>query len=66
MEYIQVPDEYNARALWLLFTHSPTKCFPSNIYSASEEQLTVLKTEGIPYKKIDMTKIELPKPEAYR
>ncbi|TAK54266.1 MAG: hypothetical protein EPO24_13335 [Bacteroidetes bacterium] len=64
MEYIQIPDEYNARALWLLFTHSPTKCFPSNIYSVSAQQLTILRSEGIPFTKIDLTKIEFPKPEA--
>jgi len=58
MEYIQVPDDFNARALWLLFTHSPTKCFPLNIYSVSEEQLFVLTREGVPYKKIDMTKVD--------
>ena len=65
MEYIQISDEYNARALWLLFTHSPTKCYPSNIYSVSSEQVTVLQNEGIPFKKVDLTKINFPTPEAY-
>ena len=62
MEYIQVSDEYNARALWLLFTHSPTKCLPLNIYSVSDEQLEILRREGIPFTKTDLTKVDLPSP----
>jgi|GEM_PF-5198533 len=65
MEYIQIPPEYNAQALWLLFTHSPTKCFPSNIYSVSIEQIQILKRKKIPFKKVDMHQIHFPTPSAY-
>ena len=66
MEYVQISDTHNARALWLLFTHSPTKCFPKNIYAVSKEQLRILKRKGIPFKKVEMSKMEFPTPEAYR
>ena len=66
MDYIQISGKYNARALWLLFTHSPTKCFPMNIYAVSKDQIRILKRKGVPFSRIDMARMEFPKPEAYR
>jgi hypothetical protein len=53
MEYIQIPQEYNARGLYLLMTHSPTKCLPNNIYVVNKEQMKLLRRKKVPFKKVD-------------
>ena len=63
MIYIQIPAAYRADALLMLVKSGLSiVCLPQKKYGVREEHLKILKRKRIPFKKLDTSKIRMPKP----
>lgn len=63
MIYIQIPEAHRSDALLMLVKSGvPIVCLPQKRYGVHEEHLKILKRKGIPFKKLDASKIRLPEP----
>ena len=63
MIYIQIPEAHRADALLMLVKSGLSiVCLPQKRYGVREEHLKMLKRKGIPFKKLDASKIPMPKP----
>jgi len=63
MIYIQIPEEHDAVGfLALLKSGIPVSCLPENSYGVSDEQLQVLHSKHIPYKKLEANDLPKPRP----
>jgi hypothetical protein len=63
MIYIQIPEPHRTDALLMLVKGGLSiVCLPQNRYGVSEEHLKILKRKRIPFKKLDASKIPMPKP----
>ena len=63
MIYIQIPEAYRTDALLMLVKNGLSiVCLPQKRYGVLEEHLKILKRKRIPFKKLDTSKIPIPKP----
>jgi len=63
MIYIQIPDKQDAKAfLALAKSGSPVVCLPKNTYGVRDEHLKILKRKKISFKKLQPSKVPVPKP----
>ena len=63
MIYIQLSDKQDAKGFLLLAKSGfPVVCLPENTYGVREEHLKLLKRKRISFKKLDASKIPMPKP----
>jgi hypothetical protein len=63
MIYIQIPEPHRTDALLMLVKGGlSVVCLPQKTYGVREEHLKILKRKRIPFKKLDTSKIPLPKP----
>lgn len=63
MIYIQIPEAHRADALLMLVKSGLSiVCLPQKRYGVCEEHLKILKRKRIPFKKLDTSKIPMPKP----
>jgi len=63
MIYIQVPETRDAKAFLLLAKSGfPVVCLPKNTYGVREEHLKLLRRKRISFKKLEASKIRMPKP----
>ena len=63
MTYIQIPAAFRADALLLLVKSGfPIVCLPQKKYGVHEEHLNILKRKGIPFRKLDPSKIRMAEP----
>jgi hypothetical protein len=61
--YIQIPDKQDAKGFLVLAKSGfPVVCLPENTYGVREEQLKLLKSKRISFKKLEASKIRMPKP----
>lgn len=65
MIYIQIPEEHDARGLYLLMTNSKVKCLPDNIYIVNKDQLKLLSKHKIRYKRLKPQDVKTAQPKAY-
>lgn len=62
MVYIQIPEASDEAAFLILAkSGTPVTCLPENVYGVRPEQLKILRRLHVPFKKIDVKKIRLPK-----
>jgi len=62
MVYIQISEELDAAAFVVLAkSGAPVTCLPENVYGVQPVHLKSLRRLHIPFKKIDVKKIRLPK-----
>ena len=63
MIYIQLSDKQDAKGFLLLAKSGfPVVCLPENTYGVREEHLKLLRRKRISFKKLDASKIPMPKP----
>jgi hypothetical protein len=63
MIYIQIPEAHRTDALLMLVKSGLSiVCLPQKRYGVGEEHLKILKRKRIPFKKLDTSKIPMPKP----
>jgi len=63
MIYIQVPEKQDAKAFLVLAKSGfPAVCLPENTYGVRDEHLKLLRRKRINFKKLDASKIGMPKP----
>jgi len=63
MIYIQIPDKEDAQAFVILAKSGlPVVCLADNTYGIRDEHLKLLKRDGIAFKKLEPSKIPIPKP----
>lgn len=63
MIYIQIPEKQDAKGFLLLAKSAfPVVCLPENTYGVREEHLKLLKRKRISFKKLEASKIRMPKP----
>jgi hypothetical protein len=63
MIYIQLSDKQDAKGFLLLAKSGfPVVCLPENTYGVREEHLKLLKRKRISFKKLEASKIPMPKP----
>lgn len=63
MIYIQIPEAHRTDALLMLVKSGlSVVCLPQKRYGVREEHLKILKRKRIPFKKLDTSKIPMPKP----
>ena len=63
MIYIQVPEKQDAKAFLVLAKSGfPTVCLPENTYGVRDEHLKLLRRKRIDFKKLDASKIRMPRP----
>jgi len=61
--YIQIPETHRTDALLMLVKRGlPIVCLPQKRYGVGEEHLKILKRKRIPFRKLDTSKIPMPKP----
>ena len=61
--YIAISERYRAKALLLLLKGGfSVVCLAGKIYGVGEQHLSFLKRKGIRFRKLDTSKIRLPKP----
>ena len=61
--YIQIPEKHDDKGfLELAMSGIPVTCFPENTYRVWTEHLKLLRKKRIPFKKLDPSKIRIPKP----
>jgi hypothetical protein len=65
MTYIKIPEEQDAKGLYLLMTNGSVKCLPDNIYVVNKDQLKLLDKHKIRYKKLKPHDVKLTQPRAY-
>ena len=65
MIYIQIPEPHRTDALLMLVKGGlDIVCLPQKRYGVREEHLKILKRKRIPFKKLDSSKIPMPKPSS--
>lgn len=63
MIYIQIPEKQDAKGFLLLAKSGfAVVCLPENTYGVREEHLKILKVKRVAFKKLNASKIRLPKP----
>ena len=63
MIYIQIPEEHDAVGfLALAKSGMAVSCLPQNSYGVQQEHLKILKRKKIPFKKLAVKDIRLPRP----
>lgn len=63
MIYIQIPEKQDAKGFLLLAKSGfEVVCLPKNTYGVREEHLKLLKRKRISFKKLEASKIRMPKP----
>jgi hypothetical protein len=63
MIYIQIPERQDAKGFLLLAKSGfAVVCLPENTYGVREEHLKLLKRKRIPFKKLEVSKVRMPKP----
>jgi hypothetical protein len=63
MIYIQIPEKQDAKGFLLLAKSGfAVVCLPKNTYGVREEHLKLLKRKRITFKKLEASKIRMPKP----
>ena len=63
MIYIQIPEKQDARGFLLLAKSGfALVCLPENTYGVCEEHIKLLKRKRISFKKLEPSKIPMPKP----
>jgi hypothetical protein len=63
MIHIQIPAAYRTDALLLLVKSGfPIVCLSQKRYGVHDEHIKILKRKRIPFKKLDTSKIRMPKP----
>lgn len=63
MIYIQIPESHRTDALLMLVKSGlSVVCLPQKTYGVRQEHLKFLKRKNIPFKKLDTSKIRMPKP----
>jgi hypothetical protein len=63
MIYIRVPDKSDAKTFMALAkSGTPVVCLPENTYGVREEHLKLLKRKRISFKKLEPSKVPVPKP----
>jgi len=63
MIYIRIPQKQDAKGFLILAKSGfPVVCLPENTYGVRDEHLKLLKRKRIPYKKLEASKIRMPKP----
>jgi len=65
MTYIKIPEEQDAKGLYLLMTNGSVKCLPDNVYIVNKDQLKLLDKHKIRYKKLKPNDVKLTQPRAY-
>ena len=61
--YIQISEKHDAKGFVALAKSGvPVTCLPQNTYGVHPEHLKILKRKRIPFKKLDASKISLPRP----
>ena len=63
MIYIRVPNKHDAKAfLALAKSGSPVVCLSNNTYGVREEHLKILKRKKLSFRRIEPSKVPVPKP----
>ena len=63
MIYIQIPEKQDAKGFLLLAKSGfAVVCLPKNTYGVREEHLKLLKRKRITFKKLEASRIRMPKP----
>jgi hypothetical protein len=63
MIYIQIPERQDAKGFLVLAKSSfAVVCLPNNTYRVRDEHLRLLKRKRIAFKKLNASKIRMPKP----
>ena len=63
MIYIQIPEKQDAKGFVVLAKSGfAVICLPENTYGVREEHLKLLKRKRISFKKLEASKIRMPKP----
>jgi hypothetical protein len=63
MIYIRIPEKHDAVGFVALAKSGiPVSCLPRNAYGVQQEHLNILKRKKIPFKRLDVKDIPLPKP----
>lgn len=63
MIYIQIPEKHDATGFLALATSGiSVLCLPENTYGVSKEHLKLLKRKDIPFRKLQISEIPVPKP----
>jgi len=63
MIYIQISEKHDARGFLLLAKSGfQVVCLPENTYGVRDEHLKLLRRKRINFKKLDASKIRMPKP----
>lgn len=63
MIYIQIPEKHDALGfLALAKSGLPVSCLAKNSYGVVKEHLTILRRKRIPFKRLPIRSIRLPKP----
>ena len=63
MIYVQIPEAHRADAFLLLIKSGFTVvCLAGRVYSVREEHVQFLRKKRIPFKRLDASKVRIPKP----
>ena len=63
MIYIQIPEEHDAVGfLALVKSGIPVSCLAENSYGVADEHLTLLRSKHIPFKKLEVNNLPIPRP----
>jgi hypothetical protein len=63
MIYIRIPEKQDAKAFLVLAKSGfPVVCLPENTYGVRDEHLKLLKHKRIPFKRLEASKIPMPRP----